>query len=106
MSDKPFVVKSADYHRNGVSGTGFFIGLVEYETGTEDAYVLQVIAIPVQDTTGGTTLSFYDNRGVDVFVTSPEMSVKGNIAFGLASFRGDNYVAEAEAIVREVRRAP
>src|SRR3546814_13049053 len=97
---------SADYHRNGVSGRGFYVGIVKHwgDSGEgEEPRLLQIVALPSEDGTATEDVSkmtFDNGYGVEVYVTDLMVVAKqGTVAFGRNSFRGDNFYAEARAIV-------
>lgn len=103
-----FEVMSADHHRNGVSGRGFYVGIVKHwgDCGEgEEPRLLQVIAAAEDDAPEDVTKITFDNgSGVEVYVTDLMVVAKqGTVAFGRNSFRGDNFVAEARAIVIQTR---
>src|SRR3546814_10274175 len=54
VQEPKFEVMSADYHRNGVSGRGFYVGIVKHwgDSGEgEEPRLLQIVALPSEDGT-------------------------------------------------------
>lgn len=83
-----YAVLSAEYHRNGVSGLGFFVGFVRGLDGEHAGRILQVTTLLSRD--GEATE--YD--AIPVFVTDPTDPTQ--------KFRGDNFVDVAWAVVDTV----
>ncbi|CAB4179972.1 hypothetical protein UFOVP1040_11 [uncultured Caudovirales phage] len=84
-------VKDLDYHRNGISGQGFYVGIVEeIEGGTKrDMLVVRFVGSDDIGTRGG--IVDRDVGGVVCAAFDLAMLDKGIIAFGFNSFRGDHY---------------
>lgn len=103
-----FEVMSAAHHRNGVSGRGFYVGIVKHwgdlPEGAEPR-LLQVIAVPEDDAPEDVTkITFENGSGVEIYVTDLMVIAKqGTVAFGLNSFRGDHFFAEARAVIIQTR---
>lgn len=103
-----FEVMSAAHHRNGVSGRGFYVGIVKHWGDLpegEDPRLLQVIAVPEDDAPEDVTkITFENGSGAEIYVTDLMVIAKqGTVAFGLNSFRGDHFYAEARAIIIQTR---
>lgn len=103
-----FEVMSAAHHRNGVSGRGFYVGIVKHWGDLaegEDPRLLQVIAVPEDDAPEDVSkITFENGSGAEIYVTDLMVIAKqGTVAFGLNSFRGDHFYAEARAIIIQTR---
>lgn len=102
-----FEVMSAAHHRNGSGGRPFYVGIVKHwgDCGEgEDPRLLQIIATPVDGDADLSKMKFDDGDGIEVYVTDLMVIAKqGTVAFGINSFRGDNFVSEAVAIIRQTR---
>jgi hypothetical protein len=83
-----YAVLSAQYHRNGSSGLGFFVGFVRGLDGEGAGRVLQVTTLLSRDSEA----TEYD--AIPVFVTDPTDPTQ--------KFRGDNFVGVAWAVVDTV----
>jgi hypothetical protein len=83
-----YAVLSAQYHRNGGGGIGFFVGFVRGLDGEGAGNVLQVTTLLSRDSEA----TEYD--AIPVFVTDPTDPD--------AKFRGDNFVGVAWAVVDTV----
>lgn len=82
---------AADYHRNGVGGTGFYVGLV----GEADKSQKLVVFFPEGGSTDDTPKG-YQTR---IAVVDVDMAARGDVQFGSNSWRGaDQYQDEALAI--------
>ncbi len=99
---------SAAHHRNGVSGRGFYVGIVKHwgdlPEGAEPR-LLQVIAVPEDDAPEDVSkITFENGSGAEIYVTDLMVIAKqGTVAFGINSFRGDRFYAEARAIIVQTR---
>lgn len=108
VSGPKFEVMSAAHHRNGVSGRGFYVGIVKHwgdlPEGAEPR-LLQVIAVPEDDAPEDVLkITFDSGSGVEIYVTDLMVIAKqGTVAFGRNSFRGDHFYAEARAIIIQTR---
>src|SRR3546814_12141929 len=77
VQEPKFEVMSADYHRNGVSGRGFYVGIVKHwgDSGEgEEPRLLQIVALPSEDGTATEDVSkmtFDNGYGVEVYLTDP-----------------------------------
>lgn len=103
-----FEVMSAAHHRNGVSGRGFYVGIVKHWGDLpegEDPRLLQVIAVPEDDAPEDVSkITFENGSGAEIYVTDLMVIAKqGTVAFGINSFRGDHFYAEARAIIIQTR---
>lgn len=103
-----FEVMSAAHHRNGVSGRGFYVGIVKHWGDLpegEDPRLLQVIAVPEDDAPEDISkITFENGSGVEIYVTDLMVIAKqGTVAFGINSFRGDHFFAEARAVIIQTR---
>lgn len=102
-----FEVMSAAHHRNGSGGRPFYVGIVKYWGDLpegEDPRLLQIIATPVDGEADLSKMKFDDGNGVEVYVTDlMVIAQRGTVAFGINSFRGDNFTSEAVAIIRQTR---
>lgn len=103
-----FEVMSAAHHRNGVSGRGFYVGIVKHWGDLPegaDPRLLQVIAVPEDDAPeDASKMTFENGYGVEIYVTDLMVIAKqGTVAFGLNSFRGDHFYAEAQAVVTQTQ---
>lgn len=108
VSGPKFEVMSAAHHRNGVGGKGFYVGIVKHwgDVGEgEDPRLLQVIAAPEDDAPEDVSkITFQSGTGIEIYVTDLMVIAKqGTVAFGRNSFRGDDFLAEAHAIVIQTR---
>ncbi len=79
-------VEAVDYHRNGVGGVGFGVGIFK----TEDGRRFLAIRAP-------------DNDGIACYAVDLDSAASGNIAFGDNSWRGD---VLADEIYRFLSRNP
>lgn len=102
-----FEVMSAAHHRNGSGGRPFYVGIVKHWGDLaegEDPRLLQIIATPVDGEADLSKMKFDDGNGVEVYVTDlMVIAQRGTVAFGINSFRGDHFYAEAVAIIRQTR---
>jgi hypothetical protein len=102
-----FEVMSAAHHRNGSGGRPFYVGIVKHwgDVGQgEDPRLLQIIATPVDGDADLSKMKFDGGEGIEVYVTDlMVIAQRGTVAFGINSFRGDNFVSEAVAIIRQTR---
>lgn len=102
-----FEVMSAAHHRNGSGGRPFYVGIVKHWGDLaegEDPRLLQIIATPVDGDADLSKMKFDDGNGVEVYVTDlMVIAQRGTVAFGINSFRGDNFTSEAVAIIRQTR---
>lgn len=106
VQEPKFEVLSADFHRNGVSGRGFYVGLVRRREDGNDA-IYQIVALPenADDEADLSKITFDGGHGVEVYVTDlMTVAQRGTVAFGINSFRGDHFIEEAVAIIRQVRQ--
>lgn len=78
MEENKTVMQFA-YHRNGVCGQGFYVGIVKDEAGRD----MLVVRFPKESdkATGAVHCAAFDLAQLD----------KREIAFGLNSWRGDHY---------------
>jgi hypothetical protein len=76
-------IEALDYHRNGVGGRGFYVGI--FKTVKGERY----LAIRTNDA-----------DGVGCFVLDLDKAHAGNIAFGSNSWRGDVFIDEASRLVK------
>lgn len=108
VSGPKFEVMSAAHHRNGVSGRGFYVGIVKHWGDLpegEDPRLLQVIAVPEDDAPEDVSkITFENGSGAEIYVTDLMVIAKqGTVAFGRNSFRGDHFYSEARAIIIQTR---
>lgn len=98
-----FEVMSAAHHRNGSGGRPFYVGLVKrWEDGVP--HLFQVIATPEPDQDDVSKMTFDTGEGIEIYVTDlMVIAQQGTVAFGRNSWRGDNFLAEARAIVIQTR---
>lgn len=98
-----FEVMSADHHRNGSGGRGFYVGLVKrWEDGVP--HLFQVIATPEPNQDDVSKMTFDTGEGIEIYVTDlMVIAQQGTVAFGKNSWRGDNFLAEARAIIIQTR---
>src|SRR3546814_5514893 len=101
---------SADYHRNGVSGRGFYVGIVKHwgDSGEgEEPRLLQIVALPSEDgpaTEDVSKMTFDNGYGVEGYLTDlMVVAQQGTVSFGRNSFRVDDFYAEARATVIQPR---
>lgn len=98
-------VLSAAYHRNGVGGTGFYVGILAYSSGDFAGQRMHLVTVPTPHTTG-------DHEGEpnpdvfwpDIYVTDLDLaagtsSTPGTVAFGVNSWRGDRFQSEARTVL-------
>ncbi len=85
-------VKILDYHRNGVSGIGFYVGIVKEVEGKTSRTML-VIRFPKQadNDVGGVLCAAFDLAKLD----------QRNIHFGENSWRGDYYHTVMDQAIKE-----
>ena len=86
MSKNGRKVTDSDYHRNGVVGEGFYVGIIRDDDGTDKLFV---------------TFADYDEEGYldpTCAYRNPKTAIldlgllaEKKIAFGLNSYRGDRY---------------
>ena len=84
-------VESIDWHRNGVSGEGFFVALVhDKENG-----LMVVTRVPPErdEETGKRSLDMPGGHGHLITVLNVALLVHGNIRFFENSWRGDHYLS-------------
>jgi len=104
-----FAILSAAHHRNGSGGRGFYVGVIRKKVDISGPELLfQVIALPTNDDTDYTDLSLVSFRGydglVEIFVTNIERTIENEtVQFGVNSWRGESFHAEAIAIIAAVR---
>lgn len=97
-------VLSAAYHRNGVGGTGFYVGIVEYTGGDFAGQRMHVVTVPTPLTEGENAGEIDDAAfWPDIYVTDLDLAAgtrgDATVAFGLNSWRGDRFQSEARTIV-------
>ena len=78
-------VTDSDYHRNGVAGEGFFIGIIRDEDGTDKLF----ITFADYDEEGYLDSTAYCNPKTAIL--DLDLLAERKIAFGLNSWRGDQY---------------
>lgn len=93
MKRNSMKVRALDYHRNGISGLGFHVGIVEE---IEDGKYREMLVVRfdrgADKETGNIVCAAFDLKQLD----------KRCIAFGQNSFRGDHYhQVMDEAILEE-----
>lgn len=98
-----FTVLHADYHRNGICGAGFFVGLIRDEDNGRN---MLVTWFPQYEDDGDTLTEFQEY----VSVIDPAEAVKGNVYMhptggqpGGNAWRGDHYTGAARALMDTVR---
>ena len=77
---------TTEYHRNGVSGTGFVAAIVEPGKNNRNDWPARALCIVLPKRA--------DDDGVNCFVLDLDMAAAGNIKFGHNSWRGDNFLCE------------
>jgi hypothetical protein len=83
-------VTAIDHHRNGVTGTPFYPILFEWRDGDR----LRSMYAVVTDRD--------DNNGlINCFVVDVDMAAAGDIRFFWNSWRGDHFVDDLRAAIRE-----
>lgn len=101
-----FNVEQAAYHRNGVTGEGFYVGIAMYnfERG-EGSHRILVTFFPEHDDEGEPCPAGKDRRGEfangRVAVVRLDDLVNGNLE---SKWRGDHFSDVADAIVAKVHR--
>lgn len=98
-----YEVLHADYHRNGVGGAGFFVGLVH---DSEEQRDFLVTWFPQYEEDGDTLQKFQEN----IAVIDPAQAATGNVYMhptgdqpGGNAWRGDHYGDAARAMQQLVR---
>lgn len=114
MSDGTITITSLDYHRNGVSGIGFYVALFDWrdEDTPEGSTGRSMIAtvIPFSDYPGSPEWyaehgfsraehdrdkAYYDESirwyAGGCFVLDVDMAASGDVSFGHNSWRGDHF---------------
>lgn len=91
MKKSKQVVKQMDYHRNGVSGLGFYVGIVESTEGGATKEML-VVRFPesADDLVGNVVCAAFDLAKLD----------KREIRFVHNSFRGDHFHDAMDKAIR------
>lgn len=74
-------LKSIDYHRNGISGIGFYVAIA---TEVEDGETRKMVIIRFTEIDA-------DCGGVVCAALDINLLAQGNIQFGQNSWRGDHY---------------
>lgn len=90
-------VESSAYHRNGVGGAGFYVGLVRDE---EAKSMMLVVVFDQLDDGAVISRKTFNER---VAVLDVDLAANGDIGFGVNSWRGaDDFQEEARAIMLAV----
>lgn len=89
-------VIAIDYHRNGISGLGFHVGIVEETEGTIVRKML-VVRFPKEadNDTGNVVCAAFDM----------EKLAEGEIRFFYNSWRGDHYHSVMDAEIEKMQEA-
>lgn len=87
-------VEKLDYHRNGVGGLGFYVGVVAEQQGQERRRMLVVRFPDVDKEAGAIVCAAFDLAKL----------AEEDITFGSNSWRGDNYDEVMDAAIDAVRR--
>ena len=93
-------IEAAAYHRNGISGAGFYVGIVGASVEGEDPHPFLVVGFPVFNEDGEED-GFGDEPQVAAF--DLELLAKHDVEFGSNSWRGDHFVTTAELIMDAVK---
>lgn len=84
-------VKKLEYHRNGISGEGFYVAIVQ-----SDGRDMLVVRFPCDKAVGAVTCAAFD---IDLLA-------QRNIQFGSNSFRGDHFHAVVDAAIAKNEKDP
>ncbi len=84
---KTAIIEKLDYHRNGISGEGFHVAIIDCPEGG------RMVAIRFPDT---------ETSNIQCAVLNIDMLAAGNIEFGAGnSWRGDHYAPIIDAGIKE-----
>jgi len=87
-------LKSLAYHRNGVGGEGFFVAIVEEKEGREKRNMMVIRFPDIDDKVGAIVCAAFDTSLIG----------KGNIDFGVNSWRGDHYASFMDDAIKDYNR--
>lgn len=93
-------LKTLSYHRNGISGAGFYVCLFTSRDGKD---INEMVATVFAEEDSNGVISIPDCRVAVLDVNEP---AKGNVAFGEGnSWRGDHYADQMLAWIKERNNA-
>lgn len=86
-------VQQLDYHRNGVSGEGFHVGIVDFTEDGQQREIL-VIRFPREASSGGILCAAFDLSLLD----------QREIRFAHNSWRGDHFADVMDEAIQERKK--